>query len=96
MTTTKPTITIKYQNDDLKVLRLIGEPGDILPDHKVNHKAILHLLDGSVEYIEQERTVALQKGDFQLIPEDVVHQLSFKTASELELILIAKSQIKFI
>jgi len=91
----KPNISIKFEDQNFKILELIGQPGDLLPSHKVDIDALLFIQDGSVKYSESDREINLNKNDIHSIPKNIVHQLNFDTESTLLLILIPQSKMQF-
>jgi len=92
----KPKINIKFVNEDLKVLELHGQKGDSLDDHSINISAVLCIIKGEVQYNEAELGLSLYKGEYKLIPKNVVHSITFRQDSIAELITFSKSKIKFV
>ena len=91
----KPQIKIGFEDELIKVIHLEGEEGDVLPEHKVSHRALLYVINGNVTYTEDGKIAKLETGDYNPIPKNVLHKLEFNAASKVLLILVPKSKIKF-
>jgi len=95
MNTNKPNVSVKFQNEELKVLELHGSEGNVLPNHKVNIPATLKVTKGEVLYKEGEKEISLRTDNYKLIPKNVVHNLTFIEESVVELILLSSSKFQF-
>jgi len=95
MSKNKPTINKRLQNDTFKVLEIVGNPGDVLASHQVDHDAVLHIMSGSIIYREGSSITTLADFKIHSIKKKQVHSLEFIEKSKLLLFLFPNSKIKF-
>lgn len=96
MNVNKPTISVAYQDKDLKVLEVSGKSGDQLTSHKVDNAVVLQVLSGGITFMTATDTLELTERNYHLIPKGLVHSVQFNKDSILNLIMTVNTKIKFV
>ncbi|MFN3939201.1 MAG: hypothetical protein ACK4IY_01355 [Chitinophagales bacterium] len=76
---THPVAQILHQNAHFKVLILAFKAGMLLKDHTAKEPTKLTVMEGSVEYRENEKTILLEKYATIDIPVSITHAVYAKT-----------------
>ena len=78
---TKPIARVIEKGDDFKILGLAIAKDIALNEHKTNQISKLIVLEGSVEYVEENRSFTLKHYDEFDIPVGIMHALIAKEDS---------------
>ncbi len=70
-----PIAQALHQNSSFRVLAIAFKKGMILQEHKVHKTSKLFVLEGAVNYIEEDKTTLLKRYEEIDIPVEVTHSV---------------------
>lgn len=94
-TINKPQLEALKAGKDLKVLRVTGKAGDLMPVHYTTKEGVIVVKQGkAILQMGNSRSI-LKPNDVFLVPENVSHSLSIEEDFEAVVTLFVNSTIEF-
>jgi len=84
-----------HNSPQTKLLKIVGEKGDCLSEHKVSQAAILLVAEGEIVYTEGKRSVVLSQDGTHEIPADTLHEVAVSEAATFYVFLGGSSKMSF-
>ena len=82
-------ITI-YKNESVRIVLIGMHDQAVLKTHTASGVITVHVLEGSVDFITEEQTVSLDKGQMVALQEKILHSVKAKEESFFLLTLVIK------
>lgn len=83
----KPMITVLFETDFTKEIRIAMKKGTIMREHKTAFPIVVQLLEGNIDFSVQKVPNQLKKGDLIALDGNVPHDLKAHEDSVIRLTL---------
>lgn len=83
----KPIITVLFETDFTKEIRIVMQKGTVMKEHKTSYPIVVEILDGDIEFGVNQETNHLTKGDLIALYGNVPHDLKANENSIIRLTL---------
>ena len=88
-------ITI-YKNESVRIVLIGMHDQAVLKTHTASGVITVHVLEGSVDFITEEQTVSLDKGQMVALQEKILHSVKAKEESFFLLTVVLNNQLRSI
>ena len=83
----KPVITVLFETDFTKEIRIAMQKGTIMKEHKTSYPIVIEILEGNIDFGVEQETNRLTKGDLIALGGNVPHDLKANENSIIRLTL---------
>ncbi|NME72638.1 cupin domain-containing protein [Flammeovirga aprica] len=83
----KPLITVLFETNFTKEIRIAMAKGTVMKEHKTSFPIVVEMVEGNVDFGVENKNLALQKGDILALDGNVPHDLKATENSVIRLTL---------
>ncbi|MBD0402965.1 AraC family ligand binding domain-containing protein [Flammeovirga sp. EKP202] len=83
----KPLITVLFETNFTKEIRIAMAQGTVMKEHKTSFPIVVEMVDGNVDFGVEQRNLQLKKGDILALESNVPHDLKATEDSVIRLTL---------
>ena len=90
----KPNITLLFESETAKEIRIVFREGQLLKKHKTAYPITVEIFEGAIDFGVGETVHHLEKGDIVTLPPLVLHNLHAKADSIVRLTLSKSDTVR--